>query len=191
MNTEVVLVGISSYWLGGISPAAWIARLRGLDLLRLGSGNLGATNAGRVMGVRTGLVVAGLDVLKGAIPTILANHFVGQTAGFVAGVCVVLGHVLSPYLKFKGGKGVATALGAIAANSAGWLLVIVPLFILGFALSRRIGIGSVLGGLGLIACSLLWVGHSTERNFGLFLAAVILVRHHRNVRELYVALSAK
>lgn len=191
MNTEIVLVGISSYWLGGISPAAWIARVRGFDLLRLGSGNLGATNAGRVMGVRIGLVVAGLDVLKGAAPTLLATHYVSQSAGFVAGVCVVLGHVLSPYLKFKGGKGVATALGAISANSAVWLLVIIPLFLLGFVITRRIGIGSVLGGLGLIGSALLWSQTPTQQNFGIFLAAVILIRHHRNVRELISALGAK
>ncbi len=179
----VVLV---SYWFGGISPATIVAHIRGFDLFRLGSGNPGATNVGRIMGVRFGVVVALLDVAKGALPVLLAQRYFDETAGYVAGIAVVLGHVISPYLKFKGGKGVATTLGVIAAANPLWLIPTIGLFLVGFAVSKKIGLGSVLAGLGLIVTSFVWSVDQEQQFFGLVLSFIVLSRHHRNVRALFL-----
>lgn len=178
------LAAIISYWLGGISPAIIIARLRGFDLFGLGSGNPGATNAGRIMGVRTGVAVALIDVAKGALPVVVARLAIDPQAGYLAGLFVVLGHVISPYLKFKGGKGVATSLGVVLAAQPMWLLIMLPLFAIGFGLTRKIGIGSVLASFGLLGCSLWWADDRVQHLFGVTLAVIVLVRHHRNVRDL-------
>lgn len=178
----VVLV---SYWFGGISPATIVAKVRGFNLFQLGSGNPGATNVGRIMGVRFGVVVALLDVVKGALPVVLAQHYFNERAGYIAGIAVVLGHVISPYLKFKGGKGVATTLGVIAAANPLWLIPTITLFLIGFAISRKIGLGSVLAGLGMIVTAFVWSQDSEQRTFGLVLAVTVLSRHHRNVRAIF------
>lgn len=178
----IVLVG---YWFGGISPATIVAHVRGFNLFQLGSGNPGATNVGRIMGVRFGVVVALLDVAKGALPVLLAQRYFTESAGYMAGIAVVLGHVISPYLKFKGGKGVATTLGVIAAANPLWLIPTITLFLIGFFISRKIGLGSVLAGLGMVVTAFVWSKDSEQRLFGLVLALIVLSRHHRNVRALF------
>jgi glycerol-3-phosphate acyltransferase PlsY len=120
----LIAVVLLAYLLGAVPFGYLIARMRGVDILRQGSGNIGATNAARVIGFRWFPVVLALDALKGFGPTALAGllndrGILGYSASLdyviVAAVGAMLGHTFSPYLKFKGGKGVATGLGVMLA----------------------------------------------------------------------------
>ena len=118
-TVEGVLQGavaaVLAFLLGAVNPATILARVLGKDLTHSGSGNPGATNAGRVLGVRWGVVVGVLDVLKGLVPVVVAHELLGPVVALVVGLAVVLGHIWSPFLRGHGGKGVATSLGAILA----------------------------------------------------------------------------
>ena len=115
---KVPLAAAVAFVIGAVNPATILARILGKDLRTSGSGNPGATNAGRVLGPRWGVVVGILDVLKGLLPVLLAQHFLGTITALVVGLAVVVGHIWSPFLKGQGGKGVATSLGAILAVAA-------------------------------------------------------------------------
>jgi len=112
---EVVVVAVVCFLLGSINPAALLGRARGQDLRSAGSGNPGATNAGRVLGRKWGALVLLLDVLKAYLPTLVVLRTMGTVPALVAGFAVVLGHVFSPFLRGRGGKGVACALGTVLA----------------------------------------------------------------------------
>ena len=109
----------AAYFLGGIPFGVVVARAKGVDIMKFGSGNIGATNVMRALGAPLGIFVFVLDVIKGTIPSLAARWLLPHPWGPVdaqvlwmgAGLMAVLGHCLSPYLKFKGGKGVATAFG--------------------------------------------------------------------------------
>jgi glycerol-3-phosphate acyltransferase PlsY len=176
----LALAAGTGFLVGAINPATLIAKARGIDLASSGSGNPGATNAGRVLGRRTGVLVGVLDVLKGLVPTLVFG-LVGPGAAETAGFFAVLGHIFSPFLRGHGGKGVATTLGAILGVQAVWLLAVLPAFALGYLVTRRVGIGSVLGALALIACGLWWAGSTDQRIFALALGVLILIRHQGNV----------
>src|SRR5439155_21945579 len=103
------------YLVGGLSPATLLARRRGVDLTKSGSGNPGATNASRLLGRRAGVLVGLLDLVKGALPA-AAFGLADARAGLVAGFAAVLGHGSSPYLRGRGGKGVATSAGAVLGS---------------------------------------------------------------------------
>ena len=116
---------LGSYLLGGVPIGVIAGRLKGINILKVGSGNIGAANVGRLFGLRWGLAVFALDVLKGFLPTLLADYFLlDPTSGtapaeewryvcwLMIGLFAVLGHNYSPYLGFRGGKGVATSFGA-------------------------------------------------------------------------------
>ena len=134
-----ILAAVVGYGIGAINPASIIARVRGTDLRAVGSGNPGATNAGRAFGWKVGVLVGFLDGLKGFLP-VLAFELLGYpVAGLVAGLAAVLGHVTSPFLRGKGGKGVATALGAILAVQPLWVVPVLAAFGLAFLLTRRVG----------------------------------------------------
>ena len=148
----VVVAGAASYALGSLSPAAAAARLRGVDLRGSGSGNPGATNAARAMGVQVGVLVGALDVAKGFAPVMFFNQY-GEPCGEVAGIAAVLGHVTSPLLKGKGGKGVATSLGAILAIEPLWAVPVLVSFGATVGLTRQVGIGSVVGSVALLPTS--------------------------------------
>jgi glycerol-3-phosphate acyltransferase PlsY len=106
-----------SYLIGGIPIGLLIARSRGVDLRKIGSGNIGATNVFRALGAKLGLLSFALDVLKGFLPPLLAARALGVTGWALgaAGMATVVGHCFSPYLRFAGGKGVATSLGIALA----------------------------------------------------------------------------
>lgn len=171
------------YLIGSINPAAIIARVRGVDYRSVGSGNPGATNIGRAMGRKTGILVGVLDVLKGFLPALGFSLWTGDIAvGEVAGLAAVVGHVTSPFLKGRGGKGVATSAGAILAIEPLWLIPVLVVFAIAFKLSHRMGIASVTAALTLIPASLFWHSENSEILFACAMALLIVLRHQSNIR---------
>jgi glycerol-3-phosphate acyltransferase PlsY len=184
---EVALVAVVCFLIGGINPASLVARALGRDLRTSGSGNPGATNAGRVLGRKWGVLVLVLDVAKAYVPTVLVLRTMGTTPALVAGFAVVLGHVFSPFLGGHGGKGAACALGAVLAVEPWAGLGAV----LGFALAKTAlpfvgeasvvtvaGIG-VVGLLGLVGLAP-FVG-PVVGGWLVLLALLVLSRHRRNI----------
>jgi len=118
--TDLMAIAVGAYLLGSIPFGLLAGRLRGVDLRSHGSGNIGATNALRVLGKPVGYTVFALDFLKGFVPVALAFWLVapedfepGSLPGVVAGVCVILGHNFPVWLGFRGGKGIASSGGVI------------------------------------------------------------------------------
>lgn len=176
MSALVLCAAVVGYLTGSVSPATLVARARGVDLRGVGSGNPGAANAGRALGRRTGVVVAVLDVAKGFLPA-LALGLADQPAGLVAGAAAVVGHVTSPFLRGRGGKGVATAAGAVLAAHPVWAAWVVLTWLLVLALSRWIALASCAAALSLVVVALV-VGQDVL--WAAVLAAVVVVRHQAN-----------
>jgi glycerol-3-phosphate acyltransferase PlsY len=182
---DLVEAAALGFFIGSISPATILARIRHADLHQ-GSGNPGATNVGRVLGVRWGVLVGLLDVLKGMLPTLLALWLVDRLTAYVVGLATVLGHVLSPFLRGRGGKGVATSLGAILAVFPWFALGMVVVFGLMLWRTRWVAGSSVAaaGFLGLYAA----VGPLPDpvaagRAWGICVALLVIVRHQGNIRS--------
>jgi glycerol-3-phosphate acyltransferase PlsY len=178
---KVLVAALAGYFIGAISPATFLARRHGIDLRDVGSGNPGASNAGRALGRRTGVVVALLDMLKGLV---VAAGFglVDHRAGLVAGVAAVLGHVTSPFLRGRGGKGVATALGAILGSNPLWAPLVLLVWVAVLGVSRWIALASVAASLSVVIIAAL-AGRDVW--WALAVAAIVVVRHQANfVRRL-------
>jgi len=141
-----VLLG---YLIGGIPSAHIGGRLRGMDVRKAGSGNVGATNALRVLGWRWGVAVMAVDVGKGylvtaGLPRIMSSGAEPVYLAIAAGGAAVLGHVFTPYLRFRGGKGVATAAGSLLAL-APWATAICLAVFVGVALATKtVSIASIV-----------------------------------------------
>lgn len=182
--TVVVVASVLGFLVGSVNPATIIAKLLQMDLHQ-GSGNPGATNAGRVLGVRWGVVVGVLDVFKGFVPTILALWLTDRYTAYAVGFACVLGHVMSPFLGGHGGKGVATSLGAVLAVFPWFALVLVLVFGVMLWITRWVA-GSSLVAAGLLG---LYAGFAplpepviAGRLWGISLSLLVIVRHHRNIR---------
>jgi glycerol-3-phosphate acyltransferase PlsY len=171
------------YALGAVNPAAILARIRGVDLAHAGSGNPGATNVGRVMGPALGVLVGALDVLKGFVPVVVFARWGGPGAGEVAGLAAVVGHITSPFLHGHGGKGVATALGAILGVQPLWAIPVLAAFGLVVLVTRRVGLGAVAGALTLVPTALLSHASDWDVAFAVALTVLILLRHRTNLRD--------
>jgi acyl phosphate:glycerol-3-phosphate acyltransferase len=173
----LLVAGAVGYLAGSVSPATLLAARHGVDLRAVGSGNPGASNVGRALGRRTGVVVALLDALKGYLPALLfgLSH---HPAGLVAGVAAVLGHVTSPVLRGRGGKGVATAFGAVLASHPLWAPVVLVTWLVVLGVSRWIALASVCAALSVVV-----VAAVTGRDlaWAVALAVVVVVRHQANL----------
>ena len=154
-------------------------------------GNPGATNAGRVLGVRWGIVVGLLDVLKAYLPAVVLMAWLGLSAALLGGMCVVLGHMFSPFLGGHGGKGVAAAFGAILAVAPVVGLAAGAVFGGFVAVVHRVGRASVLTCLVLLVVGVAAGLGAPGTSSGLepwtgwwlaLLATVVISRHHRNIR---------
>lgn len=174
------LIGfVVGYLVGSVSPATWLARAHGIDLRQVGSGNPGASNAGRALGRRTGLVVALLDVAKGALPA-AGFAAVDHRAGLVAGLAAVLGHITSPLLRGRGGKGVATAAGAILGVHPLWAGLVVLVWLLTLAVARWIALASIAASAAVLVVALV---ERQDRWWAAVIAVVVLGRHTGNLRR--------
>jgi glycerol-3-phosphate acyltransferase PlsY len=173
----LVAATATGYLLGAASPATLLAARRGVDLRTVGSGNPGATNAGRALGRRTGVLVAVLDVLKGLAPA-AAFGAVDHAAGLVAGLAAVLGHVTSPFLRGRGGKGAATAAGAVLGSHPLWAIVVLLVWVAVAAVSRWIALASVCAALTVVVIAGVT---GDDRLWAALLALVVVARHQANL----------
>jgi glycerol-3-phosphate acyltransferase PlsY len=196
----VTLAGllVGSYLLGSIPFGYLAGRLRGIDIRKVGSGNVGATNVVRVLGKRYGYPVFALDVLKGLgavkISMLMApgrspEWNSPEIFGILAGVCSVLGHLYPPWLKFEGGKGVATSAGALLALTPVATLIGVAIWIIVFWLTRYVSLASIIAAAALPI--VIFVFSSQDQNNGKPLvyssacvAAVVIWRHRSNLSRL-------
>jgi len=189
---EAVLASLAAFVIGAVNPATILAKLLGKDLRHSGSGNPGATNAGRVLGARWGVVVGVLDVLKGLAPVLVAQQLLGTTTALFVGLAVVLGHIWSPFLRGQGGKGVATSLGAILAVQPWFGLGMVVVFGLLVWRMRWVAGASVSACLLLLVLGVLpWLrvlpcGTRETGAWCVVLALVVIYRHRRNI-ELWIS----
>ena len=137
---------VGAYLVGGVPFGFLIGKARGVDVRTVGSKNIGATNVFRTVGKGWGLLAFVLDVLKGLVPTLLAGRYAcpPQWLPLAVGVSCVLGHMLTPYMKFRGGKGVATAFGMLLGLVPALVGVAFAVFAAFFAASHYISLGSCM-----------------------------------------------
>jgi acyl phosphate:glycerol-3-phosphate acyltransferase len=178
-------VALAAYLLGCFTTGYYLVRLRlGQDLRDLGSGSVGARNVGRLLGWQGFLLTMLSDFGKGALAVWAARHFTDdERLVLVAMVTVVVGHVWPAQLAFRGGKGMATSVGALLIYDCELTLVFVLLFAAAFAMLRK----TVLPGLFAAACLPLaswYLTHSPADVVGTsVLAGVVLLAHRRNLRD--------
>jgi glycerol-3-phosphate acyltransferase PlsY len=144
MHNPVFYV-LTAFFLGSLPFGHWVALVRGVDLRSLGSGNTGATNVGRVLGKKWGIFVFVLDLGKGWIAVALAQRIgnLPETWSVTVGVFAVLGHVFSPWLGFRGGKGVATSAGILIGLAPWVALGVALIWFLTFQMSRTVSVASL------------------------------------------------
>lgn len=191
----MILVGLAilSYFVGAIPFGMLVARTRGIDIMKVGSGNIGATNVVRALGPKYGILVFVLDVLKGAVPGIV-THFVVvapmygvqvQTWQFIFGVVSILGHMFSPFLKFKGGKGVATGLGAALGSVPLTGLCAFAVMIVSTLVTRYISLSSLIAATSVIPISI-WLTKDEPQTRPILVLMVVFIfyKHRSNISRL-------
>ncbi len=177
----------------GSIPVGWIvARLFfKTDIRSKGSGNIGATNALRQFGTAVGLIVLLLDMSKGIIAVLLAKSIYGSGTMMVVicGLLAILGHVFPIWLKFKGGKGVATAAGVFIALTPISLLIALLVFIVVVVITRYVSLGSIVAALSLLAVNVISIFRQPNKDYALLILVVLIVamiiyKHKENITRL-------
>lgn len=185
MEWTTWLILLLAYLFGAIPAGAWVARYYGVDIQKVGSGNTGATNILRTLGAGPAVVVAGFDVFKGGIAVLLARLFniEGPLLGGVA-LAAVLGHNYSVFLRFTGGKGVATSFGTLLFLNPLVALLAFPVGILTMWLTRFVSAGSMIGGLTAVAITIALGRPFWEILTMLVLAGLVFWTHRENIKRL-------
>jgi len=181
-----ILFAVLSYLLGSVPTGYLLVRLTGhKDVRDLGSGSTGATNVLRVKGWKTALPVAVFDVLKGFLPAFLALKWFGDPAfAALCGLVAVVGHCYPFSIGFRGGKGVATSLGAYAAIALWPCLASLGVFLVAVGLTGYVSLGSILGSIAFPAIVLATGGSWRVVVPSLVIAAVVILRHGGNIVRL-------
>lgn len=185
-SLNAILAILASYLLGA-TPTSYIAGKvgRGIDLREHGSKNLGATNVYRILGWKYAIPVALVDIAKGAVPVLLARSSSYAWLPVAVGGAAVLGHMFSPYVSFKGGKGVATAAGMFLALAPVAVLLAIPVWVVCLWLTGYVSLSSIIAVLSVP----LWVSLLQPNSRDVFwasiaLVALIIFAHRRNIGRL-------
>jgi glycerol-3-phosphate acyltransferase PlsY len=188
-----LLLYVLGAFVAGSIPFGWIfARLKGIDLKAVGSGNIGATNAARALGRPIGVLVLLLDAGKAFLPTWLARRYGAELPDLglpgavpaLIGFAAICGHVFSPWLAWKGGKGVASSLGVFLAVAPLSALIAAGVWVVVYALSRLSSLGSLLGAVALVAAMVLRREPSGHLVGVLATFVLVVARHTDNIKRL-------
>lgn len=205
---RLLLVAIFSYFVGAIPTAVLISKyFFGFDIRERGSGNMGSTNAFRVLGKRWGIVVQVMDILKGVVAVTLVSHlFQGHAVPFtnstpfqdqtlvniIAGVCAVIGHIFSVFVGFRGGKGINTAAGMLIGVAPVEAGVVLGVFLLTVFASGYISLGSIAAAAALPTTMIVRynifhvdiTGYHTIVYFFVGLSLLVIYAHRSNIQRL-------
>ena len=186
--TGYLITAIVAYFVGSIPTGYLLARAKGVDIRAVGSGNIGATNVFRILGKGAGITVLLVDALKGYIP---AKFLVfGVTLGteeyhaMVAGLCAILGHNYTCWLRFKGGKGIATSAGVMVALVPAGLGIALATWLVVFAVSKYVSLASVAAAAALPVA--VWLTGGSPRMIVLtaVISALAIYKHGGNIQRL-------
>ena len=184
---SILLITIIGYLLGAISFAVIIARSKGVDIFKEGSGNPGATNVKRILGRKWGNAVFALDALKGftaaGLPLLVYHDDRLAVIGLIA---AILGHSFSVFLKFRGGKGVATTIGGLLALMCPALLIGLVVWLIIFYTKKVVALASIFFAVSLPMSAYFIYGTEDPRFYlGVVLALFIVVRHRSNIIRMF------
>lgn len=187
MTLEVILSTITAYLIGSIPTGIIVAKILGApDPRTVGSGNIGATNVGRAGGKAAGIITLAGDVLKGFLIILPAFYIFGSSPKEISimGLAVFLGHLFPVFLKFKGGKGVATALGIFLAIGPLQAALALLLFIIIAAIFRYVSVGSMISVASMPILLNLFASTSPYVPLAVIIAVFIILKHSDNIKRL-------
>ena len=183
---ELVTAITLAYLVGSVPFAFLLSRRRGIDLRQVGSGNIGASNVLRTSGVRIAVLAMGLDAIKGAIAVVIADRLTsGAGTAVAAGLASVFGHIYPVWLRFRGGKGVATAAGVFAVLTPAALGIASAAFVIAVWATRYISVGSVVGALTLAVAAVVSDAPGVIEIGSAVAALTILHRHRTNIARVF------
>lgn len=175
---------VIGYLIGSCAFGYWAGRLRGVDLRLEGSGNTGGTNAVRVLGPKIGIPVIVLDVLKGTVAVLVGGLLGGIGCEVLAGSAAVVGHIFPVFLRFRGGKAVATGAGAMIALAPWVALAVVVVWVVVSLATRYISVASMVSAVAFVVAVIVTDQPWPVIAFTLFGAGLVLWRHRTNVARL-------
>jgi acyl-phosphate glycerol 3-phosphate acyltransferase len=192
---KTVLLVIIAYLLGSIPNALWIGKVfKGIDVREHGSKNTGSTNAARVLGAKLGILTLLLDIGKGALPTAAALFLhadmlekltgISNIDAIFIGIFAIIGHSFSVFMKFKGGKAVATTVGVFTVIVPKAILVAAIVFFVVFAVSRYVSLSSITAAVSLPIAIYIFYKNIPLTVFGIVIAVLIIVKHKSNIERI-------
>ena len=193
MSTIILI--IVAYILGSVPNALWIGKVfKGIDIREHGSKNTGSTNAARVLGAKLGILTLILDISKGAIPVALSLFMkanllenitgISNLDFIMIGIFAIVGHSFSIFMKFKGGKAVATTVGVFTVLVPKALLLAAVVFFVIFALTRYVSVSSITAAISLPIFIFFLYGDIPYTVFGGIITILIIVKHKSNIQRL-------
>ena len=181
---KIIFLSIAAFIIGSVPTGILIARSRGIDLKQTGSGNIGATNVLRTTGKWPAVFTLFGDILKGAATILLARHFgAGVLFEGVIGIFSILGHDFSVFMKFKGGKGVATSLGVLSIYSPHTALFTIILWLLTVLITKYSSLGALVS-FGFLPVIMILFDTREKFPIALIMTLMIFIMHRENISRL-------
>jgi len=189
---NIIFAILMGYLFGAIPSALLIGKLKDIDIRQHGSGNIGGTNTFRVMGKKPGIFVTLFDILKGVIPTLISLTLFGENGAIAAGIAASIGHSFSIFVKFKGGKSVATSTGVMLVLNPLSIMFGIIMFAIVLFTTKFVSLSSMLAASTVAISVVLFQQESIYVKFaGIFFAIFIIVRHHTNIKRLIAGNESK
>lgn len=190
---EIISAFVTAYLLGSIPTSFIMGKIvRKIDIRQYGSGNVGATNALRVLGTKIGIITLIIDIGKGILAVVIGKILVTEPSNLLLigfGLFAILGHIFTIFLKFKGGKGVATSAGVFIALIPVPVAITLVVFVVTVWLSKYVSLGSIIGALTLFLVEL-YINIQNDFSdleiliFVFVIALFIIIRHKSNIKRI-------
>lgn len=192
MSIAYIVAAVAAYFIGSLPTGFLVAKAKGIDIRKVGSGNIGATNVFRAVGKGPGTFVLLVDALKGCAPVLwvaplchgLDDGSSLETARIVSGICAILGHNYTCWLNFKGGKGIATSAGAFGALTPQPLGIAFLTWLVVFGASRYVSLASIAAAAALPIAAWLLPFSLTLRIITTVIGALAIYKHRSNIQRL-------
>ena len=181
-NLILVAAVIVCYFIGNISPAILLGRMKGIDIRKEGSGNAGTTNVLRVLGKKYAAATLVIDILKGVVAVVIGRYIGGQNLAMACGMAALIGHIWPMAFGFRGGKGIATAFGVLVTLEPMLGLIEAAAALIFLIASKRVSVGSIIAAAILPFAA--WYFNHAYLIPTAVIAAIVIFKHRANIKRL-------